>query len=162
MFCYSNKEKEISSKCQEQEIWSHFPSFLKIAFVNCFKKGKYLSVEEWLDLFNLYLEKIENGQLKKLDSDYNNPFPKGTIDYFVVDIQKFDSVEQVGFSWAWTIALACNKTKDKDLLNIIKNPSNITSIINGLKENVKVQIGDYIFSIIYNIGIIKKIKIEPK
>lgn len=52
-------------------IWSHMPYKTKEAFYNCFKQGKRISPEEWLDVLRRYRNDAEKGYVS------SDLFPEG-------------------------------------------------------------------------------------
>lgn len=138
----------------EREIWSHLPSFVKEAFVNTFSKGRRYSDDEWINIFTRYKELLETNKLLDADPDCLNPFAKTEINYDSVLFEITKCYEKSGFAMLHAIARIVKATKDESLkLHIIE-------IAKSLEEYTECKFDKYKFSLVYNIGILKKVKCE--
>jgi hypothetical protein len=135
-------------------IWSHFPSFLKAAFVDAFGRGVRRSPQEWKVIFEKYLKIIE-GRLPSIDDEYNSINPKSVADYNSLIFNVTEIYEQRGFTMAQAVVKCLRKLGNNGLVPYIKD------IVKALKMNPNYTLGDkYKFSLIYNIGILKKVQLE--
>ena len=138
----------------EKEIWSHFPSFLKEAFVNAFSKGKRYSDDEWISMFTKYKELLESNELLKADPDCMNPFPKKSIDYADVKFEVTKKYEKSGFAMIHAVARIVKATKDENL------KVHVIEIAKALADASECKIDKYKFTLVYNIGLLKKVRCE--
>lgn len=152
-FAYGVNFNDTRDAC-EKEIWSHFPSFLKEAFVNTFAYNKRYSDDEWIKLFTRYQEILMSGELQRADRDCMNPFPESQVNYESVKFLLTEVVEKSGFAMWQAVgrivkALGNNQLKRKTL-----------EISDVLKQRPEFVIDNYRFQLVYNIGVLKKVKCE--
>ena len=153
-FPYGISFNDTKDTCREKEIWSHFPSFLKEAFVNTFAYDKRYTDEEWIKLFTRYKRLLESGELQKVDPDCMDPFPEHQANYDAVKFMMTETVERNGFAMWQAVgriikALGNNQLKQRTF-----------EIADILKQQPECIIDNYRFQLVYNIGVLKKVKCE--
>ena len=153
-FAYGIVENDTVKTARKKEIWSHFPSFLKETFIEVFKNKQRYADEEWIKLFTRYKRLLESGELHKVDPDCMAPFPKYQANYGDVKFVKSETVERNGFALWQAVgriikALGNNQLKQRTF--------EITDI---LKQQPECIIDNYRFQLVYNIGVLKKVKCE--
>ena len=152
-FAYGVDTGGTKETAYKSAIWSHFPSFLKEAFVDIFKNQKRYSDDEWIKIFLRYKRLLENGELQKVDSDCMNPFPKYVADYNALQFTEVITViEQRGFTLRQAVDAIIKAIGNQQL--------NKREIVKKLKQQPYYMVGDYSFQLGYNIGVLKKIKCE--
>lgn len=154
MFPYGVRLNDTEDTCREKEIWSHFPSFLKEAFVNCFIHNKRYTDEEWIKVFAKYKRLLESGELAKADPDCMDPFPEHQAIYDTVEFKMPETVERSGFAM-WQAVGRIVKALDNSRLR-----KRILEIADILKQQPECTIDNYRFQLVYNIGVLKKVKCE--
>ena len=153
-FAYSLSSEETYSECREKNIWSHFPSFLKEAFVDVFSKGKRYTDDEWIMIFARYKKILDSGELYKIDLDCKEAFPTQQVDYNTVKFRLSDVVEANGFSMSQVVSRIAKELESGQI------KKRMLEIANVLKQQPEYTVDNYRFSTVYNIGILKKIKCE--
>ena len=153
-FAYGVDEIDTMETACKVAMWSHFPSFLKEAFVAVFTKGKRYTDDEWIMIFSRYKKILESGKLDKADKDCKEPFPLQRVDYHSVSVMLTDMVEKNGFSMMQAVSHIAKELESNQLKKRILEISNV------LKQQSEYTVDNYRFSLIYNIGILKKIKCE--
>lgn len=153
-FAYSADAAKTSEESQAREIWSHFPSFLKEAFVAVFSKGKRYTDEEWIMIFARYKKILESGELYNADVDCKESFPIKEVDYKTVKFRLSDIVEKNGFSMSQAILHIAKELESNQIKKRMLEISNV------LKQQSEYTVDNYRFSLVYNIGVLKKIKCE--
>lgn len=156
-FPYGLDYNSTGKSCQNLNIWSHFPSFLKEAFVDAFG-NKNNSVrrtpEEWKVIFEKYL-KIIDGRLPSIDGEFNSISPANVADYNSLIFKVTEIYEHRGFTMAQAVVRCVRNLGNNGIAPYIKD------IVKALKMNPNYTLGDkYKFSLIYNIGILKKVQLE--
>jgi hypothetical protein len=154
MFPYSVNFNDTKDTCREKEIWSHFPSFLKEAFVNCFTYNKRYTDEEWIKLFTRYKHLLESGELNKVDPDCMDPFPEHQANYDAVKFMMTETVERNGFAMWQAVGRIVKALGNSQLRK------RTLEIANILKQQPECIIDNYRFQLVYNIGVLKKVKCE--
>lgn len=168
-FAYSTDYASTSPYCLGLNIWSHLPSFVKEAFVNTFQKQgggtvRY-SPTEWKAIFERYLELMDN-ELPAVDPEYNSVDPNDIINYEdvkfsmnMMPVDESEMQEQYGFTTIQAVVKCIKRLKNKALATkLIPEREKVARM---LKEFPICEVGDrFRFSIIYNIGVIKKVKLE--
>lgn len=153
-FPYGLDYNSTGKSCQNLNIWSHFPSFLKEAFVDAFKNNIRRTPEEWKVIFEKYL-KLLDGRLASIDSEYNSVSPHSVADFNSLRFKITEIYEHTGFTMARSVAECVRKCGNNSLLPHMKY------IVKSLKEKPVCHLGEqYKFSLIYNIGVLKKVQLE--
>lgn len=153
-FPYSTDFNKVEKHANHQEIWSHFPSFLKEAFVNCFTYNKRYTDEEWIKLFTRYKHLLESGELLKVDPDCMDPFPEHQANYDAVKFMMTETVERNGFAMWQAVGRIVKALGNSQLRK------RTLEIANILKQQPECIIDNYRFQLVYNIGVLKKVKCE--
>lgn len=154
LFPYGVSLNDTNVSCGEKEIWSHFPSFLKEAFVNCFTYNKRYTDEEWIKLFTRYKHLLESGELNKVDPDCMDPFPEHQANYDAVKFMMTETVERNGFAMWQAVGRIVKALGNSQLRK------RTFEIANILKQQPECIIDNYRFQLVYNIGVLKKVKCE--
>ena len=174
-FAYSTDRDKVEEQANCKKIWSHFPSFLKEAFVNCYTYNKRYTDDEWIKLFTKYKYLLESGELAKVDPECMNIFPDNEISYDTVRFALNETVVSRGFSACKAMEKIldeiCEVRLKRSLPKIAKalkdKPECVVCITN--KGNIyideqpnigEIVIASYRFCLAYNIGVLKKIKCE--
>ena len=174
-FAYSTDADKVENNANHKSIWSHFPSFLKEAFVNCFVYNKRYTDDEWIQLFTRYKNLLESGVIAKSDPECMNPFPENQANYDALKFTLNDTLERNGFVRWHAVgriikALGDDRIKRQvlkisDLLK--KNPEVLVYVtddgdvyVDETPEEGKTVVANYRFRLVYNIGVLKKVKCE--
>jgi DNA-binding helix-hairpin-helix protein with protein kinase domain len=153
-FPYGISFNDTKDTCREKEIWSHFPSFLKEAFVNTFAYDKRYTDEEWIKLFTRYKRLLESGELQKVDPDCMDPFPEHQANYDAVKFMMTETVERNGFAMWQAVGRIIKALGNSQL------KQRTFEIADILKQQPECIIDNYRFQLVYNIGVLKKVKCE--
>ena len=153
-FAYGIVEKDTVRTACKKEIWSHFPSFLKGAFVDVFKNQQRYTDEEWIKLFTRYKRLLESGELHKVDPDCMDPFPERQVNYDAVKFMMTETVEKNGFAMWQAVGRIIKALGNKQL------KQRMFEIADILKQKPECIIDNYRFQLVYNIGVLKKVKCE--
>ena len=174
-FPYGISFNDTKDTCREKEIWSHFPSFLKEAFVNTFAYDKRYTDEELIKLFTRYKRLLESGELQKVDPDCMDPFPEHQANYDAVKFMMTETVERNGFAMWQAVDRILKTLGDsrmrRQLLRISdvlkQKPEAFVYVTNSGKiyvdkmpEDGETIAASYRFQLVYNIGVLKKVKCE--
>lgn len=151
LFAYSENVKNTNSNCSERQIWSQLPSFLKKCFVNCFSKNVRYSPTQWIKVFEHYLGLLKTKKIANPECD--KAFPENEISYDTVEFSYSKEHEVKGFTMAHAVARLIRHSKSDTLKGYLKE------IVQALKQQPQYSIDKYDFVLVYNIGILKKIKI---
>ena len=160
LFPFALSEEETAQICKndraETGCWSHFPSFLKEAFVDAFKNDKRHTDEEWIAIFSQYRALLVSGRLEKRDAFCMDPIPEPehVIDYNAVTFGAMQAIERTGFAMWRVVSKIVEQIKDRQL------KKHIDYIAKVLKQENECIVDQYRFTLIYNIGVLKKIKCE--
>lgn len=153
-FPYGLDYNSTGKSCENLNIWSHFPSFLKEAFVDAFKNNIRRTPEEWKVIFEKYL-KIIDDRLPDVDTEHNSISPANVADYNSLIFKVTEIYEHRGFTMAQAAVRCIRNLGYNGLAPYIKD------IVKSLKVNPNYTLGDkYKFSLIYNIGVLKKVQLE--
>ena len=154
VYPYSAVETEVSpTNVALYTVWSHFPSFLKEAFVNVFSGTcKRYTVDEWIAIFNRYNTLMKNGELEAVDPLYLEYAQVESIEFEKLEFMLASEVEISGFSLEQILGRIGEFFKANAINEKIKE------IADGLKVAPVFEIGKYRFELLYNMGILKKVK----
>lgn len=147
-FAYSNIQSNTNIECKEKELWSNLPSFLKDIFVDCFSLNKRLNPSEWIKVFEKYKAILLDGKISE------EAFPDEEIDYNLVKFSLENEHSEKGFVMENVIKKLIRLINDWDLIDLTKE------IANALKNQSEFHIYNYKFKLVYNIGILKKVKVS--
>ena len=153
-FAYGIKEKDTADTAIARGVWSHLPSFIKEAFVESFVHSKRHTDDEWIKLFTKYKKLLESGNLADVDPDCMDPFPDNEISYDAVKFVTCEKIEKSGFAMSQAVERIVKAIGDSKLKRCIN------SISETLKHNPQCTVDNYRFDLIYNIGVLKKIRCE--
>jgi hypothetical protein len=142
-----------SNNRSAENIWSCFPSFIKQAFVNVFKNEVKLSPQAWIVYFERY-SKLLDTRLKKVDEGCNDIEPEFYMVYEDVDFPLNEEYENCGFNMAQAVQRCVEDCGDSSLF------SSVQKVVERLKKDSSCVVDDYRFSLVYNIGVLKKVKLE--
>lgn len=151
-FPYSSLEGKTKGTCRNKEIWSHMPSFIKEAFVNTFTGKGRLAPKEWITLFEYYKKLLNEGKIQ--DAEAHLAFADNEIDYSKVYFSLTQSHTEKGFLMRQAVDGVIKQFKDAELNQHLKE------VTEALKHQPIYSVGKYNFTLIYNIGILKKVKAE--
>lgn len=151
-FPYSSIMEKTNNECTRKAIWSHMPSFIKDAFVKTFTGKRRLSPSDWIALFEHYKKLLNDGVISDKDKEAYLSFPENEINYkdlmFLAKIEHFDK----GFVMSHVVDRVMKLFKDDDL-NKYRS-----EVAKALSHQQSYSIGKYNFTLVYNIGILKKVK----
>ena len=154
VYPYSADQTAMSpDKTAWYSVWSHFPSFLKEAFANVFSSTrKRYTVDEWTEIFRRYKTILENGELEAVDPLCYQYAQAEPIEFEKTEFILSSQVELSGFSFEQIIRRIGVLFKDALL------DEKAGEIADGLKLSPVFEIGKYRFELIYNMGVLKKIR----
>lgn len=144
----------VSADAVEKSIWSHLPSFIKTAFVNSFGYNTRYSDDDWLKMLKRYKDLITSGRIKNADSNWENPFPEDVIDFDKVKFALTESFERSGFAMAHAVARIAKAMKEP------WSQDKTVFISKALQHDPELIMDSYKFQLIYNIGVLKKVRCE--
>lgn len=152
LFPYSSEKDKTSQYCKNKKTWSHMPSFIKKAFEETFTGKRRLSPDEWIVLFEKYQTLLKENKIN--DPEADSAFPNKEIDYSRLVIPLNEIYVEKGFVMAHAVARVMKSFKDDKLKTYIKE------VTEALKHKPIYIVDKYTFSLVYNIGILKKVKGE--
>jgi hypothetical protein len=175
-FPYSTESKNVEESAIYKNRWSHFTSFIKEAFVKTFKDGERYTDEEWIKLFVRYKHLLESGKLQKTDPDCMDPCPEYIVNYDAVKFMATEMVEKTGFAM-WQVVGQILKISDKKgyikkhlfkISDILKSKTEVFVYVSNVgkvyidkwPEDEICIVETYHFQLVYNIGVLKKVKCE--
>ena len=151
-FPYTLDRSKLCKYCTRKEIWSHMPSFIKEAFVNTFTGKKRLTTKEWIVLFEHYEKLLRENRIN--DPEAHLAFATKEISYSDVEISLSEEHIDKGFLMTHAVARVMKPFNDENL------KSHIIEVAEALKHKPIYMVDRYTFSLVYNIGILKKVKAE--
>ena len=154
VYPYSADQTAMSpDKTALYSVWSHFPSFLKEAFANVFSSTrKRYTVDEWVDIFRRYKNLLENGELEAVDPLCYQCAQTEPIEFDKTDFILSSQVEVSGFSFEQIARRLGVLFKDAAI------NENAEEIADGLSVSPVFEMGKYRFEVIYNMGVLKKVR----
>ena len=105
-------------------------------------------------IFARYKKILDSGELYKIDLDCKEAFPTQQVDYNTVKFRLSDVVEANGFSMSQVVSRIAKELESGQI------KKRMLEIANVLKQQPEYTVDNYRFSMVYNIGILKKIKCE--
>ena len=153
-FAYGKSSEETKETACEKNIWSHLPSFLKLTFINAFVHNKRYTDDDWIKIFTKYKSLLQSGRLSRVDPNCMEVFPDDQIDYGAVDFSADEKAERTDFSIKRAVVKIA-KIMDNSMLE-----KRAPEIANMLSRITKYTVDSYRFELVYNIGVLKKIKCE--
>ena len=155
-FPYSQNQNETKETCGEKAIWSHLPSFVKNAFVASFKENFRYTPSDWMRIFEFYKQLLVKEELADNDNECMNPFPENEIDYNLVERKMSEVHSARGFAMWQAVGRVIKAFDDKQLMK------HLLEISEALKYCSTYKKGKYRFTLVYNLGILKKVKAEAE
>ena len=99
--------------------------------------------------------KIIDGRLPAVDREHNSISPANVADYNSLIFKVTEIYEHRGFTMAQAVVRCVRNLGNNGLAPYIKD------IVKSLKVNPNYTLGDkYKFSLVYNIGVLKKVQLE--
>lgn len=146
-FAYGLNARDTNPSCKERAIWSHLPSFIKEAFVKTFTGIGRISPKEWIQLFEHYRNLLQSRSIVE-----TGVFPTNEIDYSKVLFPLAKNGK--GFLMEHAVIRVARALNDKN----IKDLGVIAEVVKALKREPVCEYGGYRFSLVYNIGVLKKVE----
>jgi hypothetical protein len=144
---------------------------VKTIFVNSFNKNHIrYSDDQLIEVFTKYKSLLDDGTLLSVDDEAMKSVPRNIIDYNKVAFEfRRIETEARGFTFHGALKKIAKQMiknaspKEKENLKASFSTENIRMVRDLMAGKiVEVPHGKYTFKLIYNIGVIKKIKCETK